>query len=591
MRNTYLYFFGLLLFLCLLPERGKGQAAIFDLCARQLTGSSNDSLTWSSANLCTNFTGYVVFSGPTASNLQPIDTITDPAQLGELYIYTASANRFYQVGMLCGASILASSAVIDNARPITPNIQSVDLQTGVPVLRWSASPSPGIIGYQIYKENPYGSGNFFPYPANNQLVSGTQFTDVNSADLLVRYAIVAVSNCNKGPLGEGTLNDGTTGPHSSIFLSSNFEPCSRRLDLNWNAYENWADGVAGYLLWMEENGGSPQLVDTVLTTTYSYLGAEDGQQLRFWVEAMEENGSYRANSNVLDFNISANRPIDFLELTDLSYAPANAGIDVHWRWDLDSDFAEGRLQRSTDGQQWEDRLVLNSQSSQQNSYLDVNIDSAGGPYYYRIIAQDLCGLSYSSNQALSLELSGEALDNFENRLDWSPLQGDSLQAEFYQLYALEQGQWQQISFLDSSQRTFLDPIDLTDPEQANRCYYVQAEGRLKLANGQYLFLSSRSNEFCLQQKPLLHFPNALAPDGRNPTFRPRAALGQNIGQYRLQIYDRYGALIFESVDIMQGWDGKIKGRPAPQGVYIYLAQYQLEEGKDKQQKGSLFLLR
>jgi len=591
MRNTYLYFFGLLLFLCLLPDRGKGQAAIFDLCARQLTGSSNDSLTWSSANLCTNFTGYVVFSGPTASNLQPIDTITDPAQLGELYIYTASANRFYQVGMLCGASILTRSTVIDNARPITPNIQSVDLQTGVPVLRWSASPSPGIIGYQIYKENPYGSGNFFPYPANNQLVSGTQFTDVNSADLLVRYAIVAVSNCNKGPLGEGTLNDGTTGPHSSIFLSSNFEPCSRRLDLNWNAYENWADGVAGYLLWMEENGGSPQLVDTVLTTTYSYLGAEDGQQLRFWVEAMEENGSYRANSNVLDFNISANRPIDFLELTDLSYAPANAGIEVSWRWDLDSDFAEARLQRSTDGQQWEDRLVLNSQSSQQNSYLDVNIDSAGGPYYYRIIAQDLCGLSYSSNQALSLELSGEALDNFENRLDWSPLQGDSLQAEFYQLYALEQGQWQQISFLDSSQRTFLDPIDLTDPEQANRCYYVQAEGRLKLANGQYLFWSSRSNEFCLQQKPLLHFPNALAPDGRNPIFRPRAALGQNIGQYRLQIYDRYGALIFESVDIMQGWDGRIKGSPAPQGVYIYLAQYQLEEGKDKQQKGSLFLLR
>lgn len=72
------------------------------------------------------------------------------------------------------------------------------------------SPSPEVIGYQIYKESPYGSNNYFPYPTANSITNGTSFTDASAVDLLARYAIIAVSPCNKSLLGLGDAVDGTT---------------------------------------------------------------------------------------------------------------------------------------------------------------------------------------------------------------------------------------------------------------------------------------------------------------------------------------------------------------------------------------------
>ncbi|MFC2101319.1 choice-of-anchor L domain-containing protein, partial [Bacteroidota bacterium] len=66
----------------------------------------------------------------------------------------------------------------------------------------------------------------------------------------------------------------------------------------------------------------------------------------------------------------------------------------------------------------------------------------------------------------------------------------------------------------------------------------------------------------------LYIPNAFTPneDDLNEGFR---AYGENIDYFDMKIYDRWGNIIFESNNIYEFWDGKINGKIAPDGNYIY----------------------
>jgi gliding motility-associated-like protein len=43
--------------------------------------------------------------------------------------------------------------------------------------------------------------------------------------------------------------------------------------------------------------------------------------------------------------------------------------------------------------------------------------------------------------------------------------------------------------------------------------------------------------------------------------------------YKLLIYDRWGKMVFQTDDRGEGWDGRIDGNPAEQGVYTWIIFY------------------
>ena len=49
-----------------------------------------------------------------------------------------------------------------------------------------------------------------------------------------------------------------------------------------------------------------------------------------------------------------------------------------------------------------------------------------------------------------------------------------------------------------------------------------------------------------------------------------------IVNYDLKIYSRWGQLLFNSADIIIGWDGNYKNIPAEIGTYITLITYEVE---------------
>ena len=75
-------------------------------------------------------------------------------------------------------------------------------------------------------------------------------------------------------------------------------------------------------------------------------------------------------------------------------------------------------------------------------------------------------------------------------------------------------------------------------------------------------------------EPEYHFyvPNAFTPNGdkRNDIFKPEG-VGVAKAEYRLQVFDRWGNMIFETIDPNEGWNGSRMnvGELLPIGTYVW----------------------
>jgi gliding motility-associated-like protein len=100
----------------------------------------------------------------------------------------------------------------------------------------------------------------------------------------------------------------------------------------------------------------------------------------------------------------------------------------------------------------------------------------------------------------------------------------------------------------------------------------------------------------------INFPNAFTPNPSGPSnglydigeennyiFYPSAQKG--IVEYQLQIFSRWGQLLFESNDIRIGWDGYYKDKLMSQGVYIWKVTCRFSTGEVKVFTGDVTLLR
>jgi len=90
---------------------------------------------------------------------------------------------------------------------------------------------------------------------------------------------------------------------------------------------------------------------------------------------------------------------------------------------------------------------------------------------------------------------------------------------------------------------------------------------------------------------LILLPNAFTPDGDglNDVFK---AIGQpdKLTSFSMKIFNRWGQTVFESKDVMQGWDGTIKGAEAPAGTYVFRVEYAISN-RNFDTSGTVILVR
>jgi gliding motility-associated-like protein len=86
-------------------------------------------------------------------------------------------------------------------------------------------------------------------------------------------------------------------------------------------------------------------------------------------------------------------------------------------------------------------------------------------------------------------------------------------------------------------------------------------------------------------------PNVFTPngDGQNDFFVPLEY--EDIASTEILIYNRWGKLVYQSDDVLKGWNGKIDGNDAATDTYYYILNYSGFAGIMYQTKGSFALLR
>lgn len=88
----------------------------------------------------------------------------------------------------------------------------------------------------------------------------------------------------------------------------------------------------------------------------------------------------------------------------------------------------------------------------------------------------------------------------------------------------------------------------------------------------------------------LFIPTAFSPngDGKNDLFR---VFGSNVQDIDIEVYNRWGELVYSSQYFLGGWDGMYKGVKMPMGVYVYQVRGVFNDGVVRNYKGSITLLR
>lgn len=88
---------------------------------------------------------------------------------------------------------------------------------------------------------------------------------------------------------------------------------------------------------------------------------------------------------------------------------------------------------------------------------------------------------------------------------------------------------------------------------------------------------------------VLYLPNAFTPndDSKNTVFLPIFTNPDEIENYSMEIYNRWGGLVFRTEEPTFGWDGA----NAVEGVYAVVVHYTTRGAKPKTVKGSVTLIR
>jgi gliding motility-associated-like protein len=203
------------------------------------------------------------------------------------------------------------------------------------------------------------------------------------------------------------------------------------------------------------------------------------------------------------------------------------------------------------------------------------------PTCFRIDYMDQCGnLSEDGRLGCTIFLSGTGLSTTIS-LQWTPYTGwQNGPTE----YLVEKYVNNQLigTFTAGTNTSYVDAED--DPNNQVVVYVIRAISPLAGLP------DVLSNVLVFVKAPVLTFPSAFTPDGNtlNDEFK---VIGRYINQYELKIFNRWGEMLFITQNPEEGWDGRYRGKPLPQGSYLYKVEIVDFTGARHIRDGQIMLLR
>ena len=155
-----------------------------------------------------------------------------------------------------------------------------------------------------------------------------------------------------------------------------------------------------------------------------------------------------------------------------------------------------------------------------------------------------------------------------------------------------------IKLINESQKATMWDWDLGDNTSSTDEYFSHTYAD----TGTFIITQIAINEFgCrdttahnvrIKGEPTIFIPNAFTPDGNgvNDIFIPKM---YGVREFNMQIFDRWGNLIFTSIDSEIGWNGKVNGTGdlVEDGVYIYTIYIRNMLGNPKTYRGGITVIK
>jgi gliding motility-associated-like protein len=235
----------------------------------------------------------------------------------------------------------------------------------------------------------------------------------------------------------------------------------------------------------------------------------------------------------------------------------------------------------------EEPVFYKELNTQDTFFIDQDANVYQHSYTYITYLEDNCGgLSRPSNPAktilLSSELEPTGTNDYNPELSWTSYIGWESGVDKYEIEFKYDSLSRFVPKAITEQLSFFD----RDVHEKQRKYCYRITAHQKGEPGVY----SQSNMVCVSTDPVVYAPSAFSPngDGVNEVFKIE---GIFLEQFNMKIWNRYGELIYESNNMLDGWDGTFRGDPVPADAYTYLAEGRGRTGQLVEIKGSVTVLR
>jgi len=493
-----------------------------------------------------------------------------------------------------------------------PIILSVDvLDNGNVEIRWDYPPGDEGLTYTI-KKWLYYDGIDQGYQIEVESVNASEMS-------IIDETIVAQSRKQIYRIFEGSSSESEE--MQTIFLHEDiaYNQCALTNTIKWTGFFETYNPVSYIVHYSTDNGnpftGIPltandfNQVDEISTYgdqnqspaktpvfEYTHQNLDPDQIYTYKVEAVYEiNGQeQRSSSNLQSRDTPAYQRPDPPKINAVTVNESNE-IEISGEITTDGTAVINRSsiwrtnsQSSADIAFYTD---LNQTSPGVVNYTDESVAVAQEAYWYSLVLEDQCGFDIpddpTENAHRSIFLTADVMNNEQVELSWNAYEGWI--PDYYRIFRKTTTD-AYIEIAAAQQTAYTDNTIADGGESGSIIYFVQAVSEDATTGAE---ITSSSNRVQVGFDSPFFVPNAFRPSSgiiKNQIFKPLSRFSP-AGSYLFQIYDRWGKLLFESTDYNAGWDGKVNGNEAPQGVYLWRYSYNNSEGKTLEDKGTVMLIR
>ncbi len=462
--------------------------------------------------------------------------------------------------------------------PNMPALQriSVDENSQQVFLEWIPSTSDDVMGYVVCSGEPCVTlDTIWGADASSYTCESCSVEQINS------LAVMAFDTCFNTSL--------RTDRHSNVVLLAQRENCSDKVKFSWNEYEGF--DVLKYEIYKKENGSTFTLLGNTQALNYQATIDPTIPNYEFYVLAVGAN-NITSKSNKVVMTISSAQQPEFVEIRKVSVKDRNEGVELEFFVDADIVVNKYRLKRAENGGEYQ--VIANIPYTGNNTvqYVDnISLDKNNNDYSYIFEAPDACNLVYKASRPASImRLELTEVDKNTNALSWNAYNSWDNGVGVYEIYRQPESEPAPVLCGTSGSSTFTDFMGdvITASDKTN--YYVRAieagagnDGKVQTA------LSTRAS---IKRETVIFIPNAFTPraaEGDNNIFKPTCYFVKQ-GSYFMRVFNRQGALLFESKDTEIGWDGTFKGEFCHPNTYVYVIEYVNSDGEKVVKKGTFALV-